>query len=334
MKPPNTFHFRFHFAIWVAFAMFSGTARGDMSSLGVTGPRSGSGFSNLGAVTKEAVTTALTQADVLIELQKREADDLIATCKAVFDFDTDQGPSKASQTVLVAFPVTGLSDDTVNITHFEVVVDGIRKPELQRRHIRLFSGKDTPYPFADLPGIEANPSTFQYIGYKLYGGASATDTGLQAYVWSQEFFPARHCRVQVSYVLTLHAQSLAYAKKLLHDHSLNVVPFDAMWAGESDQRAFFLDYILQSGGTWKGPIGHETITLTAAPSSGITFPGDRVVTFGRHVFEYPDDLRESVQRHRVGLDAVGVRHSQGIVWEIDHEKPRQDILVEIPAQHW
>jgi hypothetical protein len=136
----------------------------------------------------------------------------------------------------------------------------------------------------------------------------------------------------VKYNLTLHAQSLAYAKKVLHEHSLNVVPFDAMWAGESGEKAFFLDYILRSGGTWKGPIGHETITLTAAATSGLVFRDEEVVTFGRHVFAYADDLRESVGRCEVGIfDAPGVVHSNGIVWEIDREKPKQDILVEIPT---
>jgi hypothetical protein len=137
--------------------------------------------------------------------------------------------------------------------------------------------------------------------------------------------------VQVKYILTLHAQSLAYAKKVLHEHSLNVVPFDAMWAGESGRKAFFLDYILRSGGTWKGPIGHETITLTVAATSGLVFEDEVVVTFGRHVFVLDDDLRKSAERCEVGIyDAPGIVHSDGIVWEIDHEKPQQDILVEIP----
>jgi hypothetical protein len=316
-------------AILVAFTISLSTAKGDMSSLGVTGPHSGSGFSNLGAVTKEAVATTLTKADVLIELQKRDGDNLTATCRAVFDLDTDPDVPKTGQTVLVAFPVTGLGSDAVDVSQFEVVVDGVRKPELQRRFLRLFSGENSPYPFKDIPAVEANPDTFQFFGYKLYGRARAIDTGLQAYVWSQEFFPGKRCRVQVKYILTLHAQSLAYAKKVLHEHSLNVVPFDAMWAGESGRKAFFLDYILRSGGTWKGPIGHETITLTAAATSGLVFEDEEVVTFGRHVFAYDDDLRESVGRYKAGLGAPGVVHSNGIVWEIDHEKPEQDILVEI-----
>jgi len=57
------------------------------------------------------VATTLTKADVLIELQKRDGDNLTATCRAVFDLDTDPDVPKTGQTVLVAFPVTGLGSD-------------------------------------------------------------------------------------------------------------------------------------------------------------------------------------------------------------------------------
>jgi len=303
-------------------------ARGDISVLGVTGPHSGTGFANLGAVTKDTVTTTMANAEVLIEIQGRKGDDLTATCTAIFDFETEA--AQAGQTLLVAFPVTGFGDEAVKISQFEVVVDGVRKPELHGRAIQLFSGENGPNIFKDYSPVEANPDAFKYLGFRLYGGVSSTSTLLQAYVWSQDFLPGKHCRAEIKYGLTLRAQSLAYAKKLLHGESPNVVPFDAMWAGESGQKAFFLDYILRSGATWKGPIGHEKVTLRVARSSGITFNFDEVVTFGRHVFTYPDDLRDGVERMRVGVGADGVKQAEGIVWEIDHEKPQQDILVEIP----
>ena len=86
-----------------------------------------------------------------------------------------------------------------------------------------------------------------------------------------------------------------------------------------------------SGFACGSPIGHETVTLTAASSPGLIFADDEVFTFGRQAFTRPDDPPESISRQRVGLEAMGVRHSRGIIREIDHEKPRQDILVEIPA---
>ena len=307
----------------------AGFAQGDMSVLGVTGPHSGTGFANLGAVAKAEITTTMTNAEVLIELQGRKGDDMTAKCTATFDFDTEM--SSASQTLLVAFPVTGFHEEAVQISRFEVVVDGVRKPELQGRALRLSSGDGVPNEFEKLPAVEANPGAFEYLGYSLHGGASASETLLLAFVWSQEFLSGKHSRVEVKYVLTLHAQSLAYAKKYLHGQSLTVVPFDAMWAGESDQKAFFVDYILRSGATWKGPIGHERVTLTASPSSGIVLNQDEVVTLGRHVFAEHDDLRDGVDRIRAGVTAAGVKQSKGIVWELDHEKPQQDILVEIPA---
>jgi hypothetical protein len=222
--------------------------------------------------------------------------------------------------------VTGLSDDAVRISQFKIVVDGVRKPELQRRNIQLFSEHGRSDFSGKLLPIEATPSTFEFFGYAISG-----DAWLSAYIWSQKFTPGKHCRVEVKYVLTLHAQSLAYAKKFMHGHDLNVVPFDAMWAGESGQKAFFFDYILRSGGTWKGPIGHETVALAAAPNSGVILSGDEVVTFGRHAFAIVDDLHDGVDRRRAGLGAPGVvENPNSIVWQIDHEKPQQDILVEIP----
>jgi hypothetical protein len=314
-----------HFAILVAVAILSGIARADVSELGVIGPHSGPGFSNLGAITKAAVATTLTKADVLIELQGRKGDDLTAACTAVFDFDTDPGLSKGGETLLVAFPVTAFSDDAVSIAQFEVLVDGARKPEIQKRSIQLYSEHDQRDFSGRLLPIEATPSTFEFFGYVFSG-----ETRLYAFIWSQKFTPGKHCRVEVKYVLTLHAQSLAYAKKFMHGQPVNVVPFDAMWAGESGEKAFFFDYILRSGGTWNGPIGHETVTLAAAPNAGVILSGDKVVTFGRHAFAIVDDLHDGVERRRAGLGAPGiVENPNSIIWQIDHEKPQRDILVEI-----
>jgi hypothetical protein len=320
-----------------AFALGVSRVRGDMSALGVTGPHSGAGFSNLGAVSKDAVATTLTSANVLIEIQGRKGDDLTATCTAAFDLDTDKSLAKQGQTVLVAFPVTGFGGEAVKITQFEIVIDGIREAEPEERRIRLYSGDAGGTAYIDVvhrdwPKVEANPDDFGYFGFKLHGeNAGSTETLLQAYAWTQEFLPGKHCRVEVKYLMTLHAQSLEYAKKFLHEQSPNVVPFDDMWAGSSEQKAFFMDYILRSGATWKGPIGNETVTLRTAKSSGIKFQADELITFGRHIFAHSrDDAGESVSRYRAGLDAEGIKRSDGVVWVIDHEKPRQDILLEIP----
>jgi len=315
-------------SVLAAYALVSWTALGDVSSLGVVGPHSGAGFSNLGAVSKEPVATVLTKAEVLLEIQGRQGDDLAATCHAVFDFDPEPGPAQAGQTLLVAFPVTGFGGEAVKISQFAVLIDGVALPELLERRIRLYAGKEVSGEARSWTPVEADPKTFQDLGF--YGGSASTSF-MQAYAWTQKFQPGKHCRMEVNYLLTLHPQSLAYAKKVIHNHSPNVVPFDAMLVGPTAGRGFFLDYILRSGGTWKGPIGHETVTLRAAKSSGLTLPVDHMVTFGRRAFWQFDDFSNGAWRYVAGfMNAEGVRNTDEIVWEIDHEKPQQDILVEIP----
>lgn len=322
----------------LGLVLFGKAARCDISVLGVTGPHSGLGFSNIGAMSKDAVATALTKAAVLIELQKLEGDVLTAACTAVFELETDSGAPKEGQSLLVAFPVTGIGGEAVKITQFEVMIDGVHERELKARSIQLFSRPEAPTMFTRsgtaLEQMKVDPDTIGFFGYKTQIlGDRDTDRYFEGYAWQQTFFPGRHCRIQIKYRMTLHAQSLAYAKKYLHSQSMDVVPFDAMWAGTSDEKAFFLDYILRSGATWKGPIGHETVVLSAAKNSGVTFDTDSVVTLGRQRFAgYDQDLRESIMRVYAGVTAPGVGQGSGrVVWEIDHEKPQQDILVEIPA---
>jgi hypothetical protein len=311
------------------FSFVPCSLRGDLSALGVTGPQSGTGFANIGAVAKTAINTSMSNADVLIEIQSKSGDDLLATCTASFDFDTEI--SKTSQTLLVAFPVTGFGGEAVKITHFEVVVDGVQKPNPQELTLRLFSGSDDPKLFEKWTAVESSLDGSELLGFRLFRGSPRDFTLFQGYTWSQEFVAGTHSRVAIRYSLVLHPQSLAYAKRYLHGESRNIVPFDAMWVGESDRTAFFLDYILRSGATWKGPIGHEKVTLKVAASSGLTLDCEEVITFGRHLFSDNDDLRDSVARVRAGVGAESVRISDSIVWEIDHEKPQQDILVEIPV---
>jgi hypothetical protein len=320
-------------AMW---AFMSGSAKGDMASLGVTGPHSGTGFANLGAVTKEPVRTTMTNAEILIEIQGRKGDDLTAACTAVFDLDTEPNLESKSQTVLVAFPVTGFTGEAVTISQFEVTIDGVQKPEVYGRPIHLFSEKeDSADIWGGLPKewlpVKTSQVDLEYFGFQLNRGDLITNTLLQAFAWTQEFLPGKHCRVEVKYLLTLHAQSLAYAKKYMRGQSRDLVPFEAMVAGESSEKAFFLDYILRSGATWKGPIGHEIVTLRAAPSSGLVLDRGEVITFDRRIFPAPRYTPESIERLRVGVSAERINwKKEDVVWEIDHEKPKEDILVQIP----
>ena len=154
-----------------------------------------------------------------------------------------------------------------------------------------------------------------------------------AYYWSQLFPQNSRTNIEINYQLTLHPQSLRYEKKMLHGGSMDVVPFDLMGAGASTDKAYFFDYVLRSGATWAGPIGHETVTLIADPAANLDLSDEEIVIVGRHIARYfDDDTREARGMARAGLRHKGIRRpADRIVWEIDQEKPTQDILVQIPA---
>jgi hypothetical protein len=311
------------------------SARGDISWLGVTGPKTGSGFANIGAISEEGATTTMTNAVVLVELQELKKGDIIATCTATFDLDTAPESAQGTRSGVVAFPVTGLEDDAVTISSFAATVDGAPPAKLVTRSIRLTpKSVDLFLPHGSLDqSLKPSSKGHDFLGVDIFNDSNRYFT---AFVWPEDFHTGKHSRVQIKYDLILHPQSLSYAKKIIHGQDMNIVPFDAMWAGESNEKAYFFDYILRSGATWEGPIGHETVTLTAAPSLGIDFSrqGSEVITFGRNVSAYAnDDLRNSVSRYRAGVDAAGIkRGANSLVWEIDNEKPQQDILIEIPAR--
>ena len=154
-----------------------------------------------------------------------------------------------------------------------------------------------------------------------------------AYYWSQLFPQKSRTHIEISYQLTLHPQSLRYEKKMLRGGSMDVVPFDLMWAGASTEKAYFFDYVLRSGATWAGPIGRETVTLIADPSTKLDLTNDEIVIVGRNVARYyNDDTQDARSMVRAGVFPKSIRRPPGmIVWEIDHEKPTQDILVQIPV---
>lgn len=325
-------------AIFSAFA--APAARGDIAVLGVKGPQSATGFSNIGAMSGETVLVIMNNAEVLIELESLKGDVLAATCTAVFEMETDANAAKEGQTLLVAFPLTMSADDVAKITDFELTIDGVRKRHVRSSNYLLSDEVIDPTtlfwggPPAALETLKIDPEFGELFGYRMHDDFPAKGPVLsKAYAWQQTFSPGAISVIQIKYRLTLYAQPLAYSKTFLKGQSRDVIPFDLMWAGESDGKAFFLDYILRSGATWMGPIGNETVILKAAKSSGIIFEAEDVVVVGRHRFEgASEDLRKSTLFSRVGIDPWSIaKREDALIWSIVNEDPKEDILVQIPV---
>ncbi len=281
----------------------------------------------------------MKNAQVVIEFESLKGDVLTATCTAVFEMETDVNAPKEGQTLLVAFPLTMHDDKVVKVTDFELSIDGVRKSGMKSHDYLLSSEPVDPStlfwggPPVSIKMLVVDPRLGELFGYRIRDDFSATDPVLsRAYAWEQTFVPGVNSLVQVKYQMTLYAQSLAYTKTMLKGESRNIVPFDLMWAGASDEKAFLLDYILRSGATWKGPIGHETVLLRATKNSGIGFEPDAVVTMGRHRFAgRRADYSENLMLQRAGVSAPGIiEKDDTITWEIKEEDPQQDIIVQIP----
>jgi hypothetical protein len=317
------------FLVFILVGLPSATSvRADIATLTVVGPNSGSGFANLGAIPKGPTLPTMSNAVVTILLKPGAGEDLVAECNANFTMDAGLGEP---QPIIVAFPVTGQGGDAVRVTSFAVAVNGAQINDLLRGPIRFPRTEGEKQRDGEkLPTFdELMHSPWRPGGFPFGDGCTYPD----AYYWSQHFPPNSRTNIEVSYTLTLRPQSLRYEKKMLRGGSIDVVPFDLMWAGASNEKAYFFDYILRSGATWAGPIGHETVTLIADPATHLDLSDEEIVVVGRNVARYfDDDTRDALGMVRAGLVPKGIRRpTDRIVWEIDHEKPTQDILVQIPA---
>lgn len=269
----------------------------------------------------------MSDAVVTILLKPGDGEDLVAECNASFSMDA--GPGEP-QPIIVAFPVTGQGGNAVRVSSFAVKINGAQVSGLLRGPIRFphlegaktVGNEDQPT-FDELMRAPWRPFRFPFGDGYSYP---------EAYYWSQRFTQNSRTKIEIGYKLTLHPQSLRYEKKVLHGSSADVVPFDLMWAGTSNEKAYFFDYVLRSGATWAGPIAHETVTLIADPATNLNFSAEEIVVVGRKVaFYYNDDTREARDLRRAGVRPNGISTSADrIVWQIDHEKPTQDILIEIP----
>lgn len=326
----------------VALLLTPVIADADISFVGVRGPGSGLGMANIGAVTTSDPATALSNANVEIVLGAGQGDKLTASCVAVFDLQTGPTPGNKPMETVVAFPVTGIYGNAVKVDRFTVLIDRDQTPAIADGWVG-FSRAKPGEPITYMLGAPFSKSS----GFAPIDVRDKCSKFYRAFLWNEKFLPASHSHVTVSYVLELRPQSLAYAKHEMHAPTPDLVPFDAMVAGESQESAYFLDYILRSGATWSGPIGRETITLRtddtlrfskSGPTiygdpTGLPLPGDVYAVQREYFPDGVDDLDPGLAYVRAGIPLFGFKPiNDGMVWTINNQKPTYDILLEIPLR--
>jgi hypothetical protein len=303
-------------------------------------------MANIGAVTKAIPPTTLSNAIVVITLGAGKGDALTASCSAEFELDTGATSNGKAVEGLVAFPVTGLDGGAVRVTRFAATVDGSQPPTVLRRFVEFppwvkdesVHGVLAPA-FAPVTGPRGDPELNVLVDGSRY---------FDAFLWTQSFRPRTRARVTVAYALELHPQSMAYSRRYMHMQNPDLVPFDAAVAGESTEMAYFFDYILRSGSTWSGPIGHETITLKTDDSVALDFdsgpqvfgqrqplPEDVYALERRYNSNGAPDFSEALEYQKAGINIDARNFKAGtdcLIWEVDHGKPKSDILVEIPLR--
>jgi hypothetical protein len=296
----------------------------DVAVLHEKGPTSGSIFSNPGItnVPDSIPKIQMKSAEVTIRLRRGEVNQLAADCDADFLLEDDGPPSVNGHEYLTAFPVSGLSTKIVSISNFSVTVDGQQPATVFRRTIVVSKWQAHLEDTAVFGQLEAR---FQPDSNKGDWGITLADKSVYrgAYVWEQKTTPGKIARVHVKYSVILLPQSIHYSKTYVRSEGdSEVIPFRDLNIDKWNDQYYFFDYVLMSGSTWDGPIGHETITLTADPSLHLS------------MFATEDGPRSPVGYHPQKTDfggQIGMTPMQEYrKWEISG-KPDWDLLISIPA---
>lgn len=307
----------------------------DVAVLREKGPWSGSIGSNIGLLAEQSPVTKITMvsAEVKIHLKRGEKDQLKAECTADFVLEDHSEKDSSPQEFLVGFPVTGLNSKTVTVDDFSVEINGEKPATVFRQAIaitrRQHQLKDIKIYGRLAEKYELKPENNQW-GIKLTNEIIYPN----AYVWSQKSVPKSTIRVRVTYVAILRPQFLHYSKSY---ESLptdgEVVPFSNLWVEKWDEPYYLFDYILVSGSTWDGPIGHEKVTFSVEPA--LALPLRSILGVSRNYVGYsdtgtgrprmPDGPSEAIDPGEANYDEHGVPH-----WVIKGE-PQYDLLFAIPV---
>jgi hypothetical protein len=310
-------------------AAFSPLSHADVATLREKGPKSGAAFSNLGlAAMSTDVKVAMRDARVKILLKKGEGDTILAECEANFLLENLAPTETGPQDFLVAFPVTGLTSKVVMIDKFAVTVDGKTPPTVFRQGIAI-SRRESKLQDRVISGqLEAR---FAPEKSKQQWGVCLSDKAVypNSYAWSQHTTPGAKSKVKVTYVVTMHPQSIHYSKSYdSANDDVEVIPFDNLEVENWNENYYFFDYVLVSGATWEGPIGHEIITLSISPELKLSKYGPEWST------RKPTGFRWEVTEKQVkGCCLSSSTNKQGEQYiELENGKPDTDILFAIPVK--
>jgi hypothetical protein len=303
-------------------------ARADVAVLREKGPKSGTLFANPGIVAgaPEGLKITMRTADVRIQLRAAGGGNMAADCVADFELvDVGSRPAETPP-LLVAFPVTGLRSKVVAVEQFNVAIDGENPPTVLRRSITISKGQAK---LEDIPIHGQLDDRFapQYPS-RSWAIFLTDETGYRdAYVWQQRLNSSGVSRVRVSYTVTLRPQSIHYSKSYHPaEDDREVIPFENLLIDKWDDQYFFFDYVLLSGATWHGPIGLETITLSADPALRLNI--HRVESIQRLPADVSNRYRANTSLVQEPLCTIenGIRK-----WELRNEKPTCDLLLIVPA---
>lgn len=270
----------------------------------------------------------MVSADVKIHLRRGVGDQLLADCTADFVLKDHAHQGTEPQELLVGFPVTGLNAKIVTVDNFSVQIDGVKPAMVYRQSIAIAQQrrsilKDTAIIGRLAEKYQVKPGQWgvRFSNEVVYPSA---------YIWSQKFATGEITRVRVTYTATLRPQSLRYSKSY---ESLptdgDVIPFSDVWVEKWDEPYYFFDYILVSGATWDGPIGQETIKVSADPELRLPLKSILGVMRNPVGFRQGYSVRSAgvsdIEPNEANYDEDGTPR-----WDIGGE-PNYDLLFAIPV---
>ncbi len=311
-------------------------ARSDVAVLREKGPHSGSAFSNPGLIANApaGLQVAMKTADVKIHLRPGDGETLKADVTADFELEDSSPAELNGQLYLVGFPVTGLSSKIVTIDNFAVTVDG-KTPAMVLRQDIYINRRQSKRVDEKLRGeLEARfaPETPQSCQTLSYAGF---DQYPASYLWQQRVQTSVTFCVRVTYTLTIHPQSIIYTRSYDRDDADGeVIPSKNLRALLRDDRYYFFGYVLRSGATWDGPIGKETVVITA--DQALKLATEKIALRNRKPASFFfDDSTEGPERERLqGIQGVE-RHETdpgngSLRWILENGDPNEDLLIAIP----
>ena len=315
---------RFRLASLLFAALLPAAARADVSVLQTKGPWTGS-IGSLPAALEPASGNALTliSAKVKIRIARGTGEELLALCSAKFVIHDERAANAGEQDCQMAFPVTGLNAKIVTTDDFSVHYDNDQnKPSPISRHPIVIWVRPGRKPLTFDPTGQMEGAIFPEAPTPFIRLPPASIVYRDAYLWHMKSSPGSTNILDVTYTAHLRPQSLQYSKAYAHRVDTEVIPFDFNPASQWDKRYYFFDYILVSGSTWNGPIGHETVEITVDP--------DLSTILGQIESNLRPEFRNWRELHDRGYYELAPG-TNSFRWEIKG-KPTSDLIFGLPIK--